>query len=229
MIDVIYLNGGIGVRADLGFPKQFARIKGKPIIVYALETLNQIKEINKIYIPTAAAAIQETVKILQEYRIKNFEICPGGSNRQESVYKTLEKIITSEVFIMESVRPFVPKDLILEMLKLTENAIIPRNKTKSTLISSNLLMSKKSIFNRNNIGEVQTPQKYNTDRLKNAYDDAIRKKKDLSKYTDDAHLLADNFGLGMFWNVFIGPEENIKITTKLDLKIAEVIYEHING
>ena len=39
MIDVIYLAAGKGVRAGLGYPKQYARIGGKPILVHGLEVL----------------------------------------------------------------------------------------------------------------------------------------------------------------------------------------------
>ena len=50
-IDVVYLAGGEGIRAGLGYPKQFYRLGGKPIIVHGLETLRKIDMIGDILIP----------------------------------------------------------------------------------------------------------------------------------------------------------------------------------
>lgn len=228
MIDVIYLNGGEGVRVGLGYPKQFARLKGKPIFIYGLEVLRQIKEINRIFIPTHPDENLKTLNYLKEYSIDgNWLICTGGKSRQESVYKTLNLIETDYVLIAESVRPFITKNLIEKLLRLEADMNIPRNNTISTLIDDT-----GETFNRRIEGEVQTPQKFKTSLLKQAYEKA---KDNLMIYTDDSALVTKIMGANSFesnfysCNVFVGPEENIKITSKLDLYLAEAIIKYREG
>jgi D-ribitol-5-phosphate cytidylyltransferase len=227
MIDVIYLNGGSGKRIDLGYPKQYARLKGKPIMIYGLEIFNQLKEIGNIIIPTAESEKIKTSDYLSQYNISKYIICNGGKTRQESVYKGLKEVQTDSVLIAESVRPFINIDFVSRIIHSEYKVVIPRNITKSTLVSS----LSHATFNRKTVAEVQTPQKFDTRLLKEAHEKC---KHSLNQYTDDMALFyaafEDTFEypLTVTYDIFEGLEQNVKITTKLDLYIAEAIYEYIN-
>ena len=73
------------------------------------------------------------------------------------------------------------------------------------------------------------PQKYKTCLLKEAYErfEKHYKLDELSSYTDDADLL--NRVLGIQCKMLKGLEQNIKITTPLDITIAHAINAHIHG
>lgn len=213
--DVIYLAGGKGVRAGLGYPKQFSRLNGKPILIYGLETLRKIT-IAKIIIPTC----QDISKLLDDYNIKNCEMIDAGETRQQSVYNALKLVKSEYVLIMEAVRPFCSKELIEKIIKVSGDFVVPRSIMYSTVIHDC-----GGIINRDFCGEVQMPQKFKTKLLMEAHEKA--KEDHLINFTDDAALIMECSDIKP--KVLKGEQCNIKITTPLDLKIAEGIYEYNNN
>jgi len=218
MIDVIYSSGGSGVRADLGYPKQFARLKGKPIIIYGLETLRKIEEIGQIIIPCNNS--YQTENILNNYCIENYKVIEKGETRQNSVYNALEHIKTDYVLIMEAVRPFCSENLIKKVLKFTGDFIVPRDTLFATIIQDF-----GSIIDRDFCGPVQMPQKYKLNLLKSCHEKAKELK--LFNFTDDSVLVINFSDTKPI--VIKGEQCNIKITTPLDLVISEGIYEYYNN
>lgn len=226
MIDVIYLNGGSGERAELGFPKQFARLKGKPIMIYGLEILRQIKEINKIIIPCQKIVDEVIINNLFVYGIKNYMICEAGKTRQESVYNGLKNVGTKQVLICESVRPFMSKKLVEKVINIKGDCVSPIDKSVASVIDLDGVS-----YERNNIGTVQMPQKYDTKKLKKIHE-CMKEKKE--KATDEMDLICK---YAVIYNefpfnrlvIFHGERENIKITYPIDLKIAEAILDYRSG
>jgi 2-C-methyl-D-erythritol 4-phosphate cytidylyltransferase len=230
MIDVIYLNGGTGKRAELGYPKQFARLKGKPIMIYGLENLMHVENISKIIIPCKEGKEEFiTRKNLHLYgirSIKNCITCNAGNTRQESVYNGLEHVETKQVLIMESVRPFTSINLIKKVIDIDGDCVSPMDQSIASVIDVNGVS-----YERNDIGTVQMPQKFDTKKLQQVHKDM---KEETEKSTDDMDLI---FKYDVIYNefpfnrlvVFHGERENIKITYPIDLKIAEAILDFLEG
>lgn len=224
MIDVIYLAGGIGKRAELGYPKQFARLKGKPVFIYGLETLRHIDEIGKIIIANNDKTIDKAIELLTEYNINNWCICEAGKTRQESVYNGLINVKTKNVLICEAVRPFMSKDLIQRVIIADGDCVVPIDISTATVID--ILGNS---YDRNDFGCVQMPQKYATDKLLEVH--SFMKTK---TSTDDMDLIYkyskihDKFPFNRKI-IFHGERENIKITYPIDLKIAEAILNYKEG
>jgi 2-C-methyl-D-erythritol 4-phosphate cytidylyltransferase len=219
MIDVIYLAAGQGKRAKLGYPKQFARLGGKPIMIHALEVFQKISEINKIIIayPDDNRDIFAG-KIMPYVKLDNIKFVMGGKTRQESVKKALEFVSTKYVLIHEAVRPFITKEFIQQIISMEGEAITPY----ICSLSSTLRVAGNGFIPREEVGQVQMPQKFNTAVLKQAHEKAKH-----MNYTDDSYLIWAEIGTVL--NLLPGLEENIKITTPLDLVIAEAIYtSHYN-
>src|SRR5690606_32394278 len=106
----ILLSAGTGKRMNNSIPKQFLQLKGRPIILYSIETLLALKNINKIIITCPKEFIEYTVKLIRDYNLKgNFDIIEGGNSRQESVFKALTRTNADSVIIHESARPFITK------------------------------------------------------------------------------------------------------------------------
>lgn len=229
MIDCIYLMGGIGKRAKLGYPKQFVYLGGKPLFLYGLDVLFEIKEIRNIIIPTADR--EKITDYLESYGYLTKKYDPhliifveNGASRQESVKNALKEIETEYVLISEAVRPFVTKELVYQVLENDNDIITPVSKMKATLTNKNYGMT----YSRKDIGEVQMPQKFLTQLLREAYtkiETATSLK--LEDCTDDCDLVNRVLGNGI--KAIEGIEENIKITTPLDIKIAEAIYGYKYG
>jgi len=214
-IDVVYLCGGKGIRAGLGFPKQFAYIGGKPIMIHGLETLQSMDIIGNIIIPTC-----DEIKVLQlckQYQITKAELCLGGKNRQASVKSGLQCVTTKSVLIMEGVRPFVTAEFIERVAKTYGAFVTPITPAVSTVLTRG-----GEYLDRDMIGEVQMPQKYYTKLLVDAHNHTT-----LDNATDDAALVLQTTSAKP--KIIDGLLGNIKITTPLDLKIAEAIYECNNN
>ena len=50
MICAALLAGGIGTRLDVGMPKQFYLIAGKPILIHSLEAFLKVEEMDEIIV-----------------------------------------------------------------------------------------------------------------------------------------------------------------------------------
>lgn len=230
---MIYLAGGKGIRVGLGHPKQFARIGGKPIIIYGLETLNKIDEIGNIIIPCEADYVDTIDTYKDIYNItKNIELVRPGRTRQESVYNGLQHIETEYVLICEAVRPFMSAELVNRVINSNNDVVCPISSPVSTVVIADKFRMLYTI-NRDYCGEVQMPQKYKTELLLKAHKGVISNNK---LYTDDLDLILNCNIITEYFqnkikdiNIIKGEEQNIKITTPLDLYIAEAILKYKAG
>ena len=227
-MDVIYLAGGHGKRVGLGYPKQFARINGKSIFLYGIETLCEIQKIENIIIPSKDYLFMS--EQLESLNLKNYKTlinCRAGRTRQESVFYGLKKVTSDFVLIHESVRPFASKKLIMSVIDAPGDCVVPIDQSIATVIDINGLS-----YDRNIIGAVQTPQKYRTESLK-----IVHETTKLKNSTDDYSLIYDYMNNNnnikdkrvVFDDVLIfhGEHTNIKITYPVDLQIAKGIYNYL--
>lgn len=215
MIDVIYLAAGQGKRVGLGYPKQFARLGGKPIMIHGLEVLRGMKEIDNIIVTAPAGQLGETWEVVKAYfgnDTPDVYGIEGGGTRQESVCKALKEIRTEYVLVTEAVRPFITADFVRQIINIDGVLVTPCFPAVSSVVTR-----QGTFLHRGNVGEVQMPQKFLTDLLRNAHARAIG-----NHATCDGFLVWDEMGIGAV--VISGREENIKITTPLDLVIAEAMY-----
>lgn len=217
MIDVIYLAAGQGKRARLGYPKQFARLGGKPIMVHGLEVLQRMVEIGNIILTyPMGEGPEETKAVIHPYiEREGLLFVEGGSTRQKSVANALEWVETPEMLIMEAVRPFVTVDFIRRVINTDGDVVSPWKPSVSSVVSRC-----GTALDRKSFGEVQMPQKFRTHLLQYSHLLALA---DRRVFTDDASLVWRMTGTKI--KVIEGLEENIKITTPLDLAIAEAIYD----
>ena len=217
MIDVIYLAAGQGKRAKLGYPKQFARLGGKPIMIHGLEVLQKIPEVSQIIVVRPMITEENphdwrVEKVVLEYGIRKAVFVEGGKTRQESVRRGLEMVTTDYVLIAEAVRPFITEDFVKRIIDMPGNCVTPWLSSISTVLSVS-----GEPMDREKIGEVQMPQKYSTSILKTAHQKARGK-----AYTDDMALVIKETKARPI--LMKGLEQNIKITTPLDIVIAGAIY-----
>lgn len=216
-MDVIILAAGHSTRAKLNYPKQYLRIDGKPILVHILEKFRNIKEVNKIIITCISEYIEETKDMIDKYNINNYICIEGGITRQESCYKALKYVTTKRVIIHEAARPFITKKHIIDIMNVDGYVIVPCVSIIPTIYNKNGRYE-----DRNKLVNIQLPQVFDTDILKQAHEKGIGK-----DYSDDSNLLCGEFNIQPI--LVKGLEENIKITTPLDVEIAEVIFSEFSS
>jgi 2-C-methyl-D-erythritol 4-phosphate cytidylyltransferase len=233
MIDVIYLAAGQGKRARLGYPKQFARLGGKPIMIHALEILQSMKEIAQIIVVCpgrreGAPQMWMVEKTVLQYHITKAIFVEGGKTRQESVSCGLEYVNSEYVLVTEAVRPVISVAFVREIIRLEADFVTPISASVASVIEwgdGTEGSSWARSIPREKVGQVQMPQKYETCLLREAHRKAIGKGE--YNMTDDAVLVMKM--MDVYPEIVKGLEENIKITTPLDLEIAEAIHRSRYG
>lgn len=207
-------------------PKQFLELGGKPILLRTLELFTSLsREVNIILVLP-----HSYVNNWQEYCVKNrlwFKhiIVEGGLTRFHSVKAALELVPNNVVVaVHDGVRPFVPQELIEDMFdyKFTEKSagIIPvlpvADSMREKVFGADGDMTGSKPVPRENYFVVQTPQVFDSTRLKMAY-----KKPYSPTFTDDATVIES---AGYSIDTCLGNRLNLKITTPEDLSEAEIIF-----
>ena len=217
-MNLVYLMGGIGRRAQLGYPKQYYKINGKHLFLFGLEVFCQIDEIDNIVIPSAPDKHNYIINILKNYNLydkKKIQFVENGKTRQQSVYNGLKKVSSEYVLIGEAVRPFINKEFVREIIETEGNFITPIEPMKSTVID---IFS--NIYHRDTIGPVQMPQKFLTELLITAHELSIKYCPE-HEFTDDSSIVIDMISEPV--KTLKGLEENIKVTTPLDILITKAM------
>lgn len=232
----ILLAAGSGKRMQSDVAKQFMLLDGKPLIWYALHTIEQSSVIEDCILVTGAEDIAYVQKeIVERYDFhKVNKIVAGGAERYDSVYNAL-KIIADEdkmvpnrdgyVFIHDGARPFLTEDIIERSYQaVTEaHACVVGMPVKDTIKLADAGGYAASTPDRSLVWQIQTPQVFDAKLIIDAYSRLILQKEELAakwiKITDDAMVVETLLEHPV--KLVQGSYENIKITTPEDLCVAE--------
>ena len=143
-------------------------------------------------------------------------IADGGETRFHSVKNGLALVNgIGVVGIHDGVRPFVSQEVIARCFReaVVRKAVIPVIDVVETV--RHLTESGSETVSRNDYKLVQTPQVFDADLLKRAYEQEFT-----PFFTDDASVVE---AMGVPVYLVEGNRENIKITTPFDLKVASAL------
>ncbi|PWH84960.1 2-C-methyl-D-erythritol 4-phosphate cytidylyltransferase [Brumimicrobium oceani] len=213
---VIITAGGIGKRMNSDLPKQYIPVNGLPVLMHTIKKFYQFNSEIQIVISLPKDFIELWRKLCLEYDFKiPHEITEGGKERYHSIKNALKKVTGDIVMVHDAVRPLVSLQTISNVIDQAEvkGAAIPVLPVKDTLRKGNSENSQHQ--DRSEFWIVQTPQAFKLELLNEAYKIPYS-----SSVTDDASLVE-----AMGRQVFLteGNEENIKITTPIDLKLVEFL------
>lgn len=218
---------GTGERFGKGTNKPFATLFDKPLIIWALETLQSLQEITEIIPVVKEPDIKLSRQLFQEYSItKVTHIVPGGRERQDSVFHGLSLIKDNESIILvhDAVRPLIEPSVIKNALQQLRDfdGVIVGVPLKDTIkeIRDGLV---RNTPKRDLLWAIQTPQIFYYQALYKAYEKAMA---DSFYTTDDSALVERNNGR---IKVVQGSYTNIKVTTPEDLLVAEVFLKMKRG
>lgn len=220
-MDCICLAAGLGQRMNHTIPKQFLPLLGKPIIAYSLEVLETVPEIDRIIVVYNKDFRSMYEELFDNYNLTKCFLIEGGDTRQDSVWRGLNAVESEKVLIHEASRPFITPDFIQSIfIYPDEKAVVPVIPIPFTVSVGNQYMTAE--LDRSTLHNVQLPQLFDAKTLRNAHELARRE-----NYiaTEDGILV---FRLGEKVRFVTGSENNIKITTPLDLIIAENLLRGID-
>jgi len=210
---------GIGRRFGDDRNKPFETLGGKPVILWALEVLENMAEVREIIPVLKESDIHAGMELFSRHGItKVRRVAPGGKERQDSVFNALHFIRekTSFVLVHDGVRPLLEAGMVLRALKALSgcDGVVVGLPPKDTIkaVAGGIV---KQTLKRDVLIAVQTPQVFRYQPLLDAYERAIKE----SFYaTDDSSLVEWNGGR---IRVVPGSHTNIKVTTPEDLVVAE--------
>ncbi len=220
---------GKGTRLKGDISKQFMNIYGKPILAHTITAFQNASKIKEIYISVPKDYLEFCQKsVINKYSFdKVKKLIIGGSSRQESVYNVLVELPSSTklVSIHDGVRPLVTA----EEIDLLINTLMRENKEDPEVKGVIMAASAKETIKiadkdtidktvpRETVWYAQTPQTFFYKDILKAHNKA---REDNFIGTDDACLMER---MNQKVNIIRGRHENIKITTPIDLFLAELV------
>lgn len=123
MIRSIIIAGGVGSRMGLDIPKQFVKIKDKPILAYTLEGFQRHPKVDEIEVVCIAGWEDEVLSYREKYDITKLQrIVPGGATGQESIRNgvyALEGVAAPDdvIIIHDGIRPLIDDTVIDDIIE----------------------------------------------------------------------------------------------------------------
>ena len=216
---IIIVAGGKGTRMGVEVPKQFLILNDKPILMHTIEAFAEYDEQIRIILVLPEEQQAYWKELCDKFKFTvNHEIVSGGETRFHSVKNGLSLVPEKEaiVGIHDGVRPLVSQKVIADCFEkaLEKGAAFPIVPIVETLRQKTLTGS--VTVDRTAYYLAQTPQVFDAEIIKKSYLQEFN-----PSFTDDVSVV-ESLGENVVYEVD-GSRENIKITTPVDLLIAETI------
>lgn len=242
-IVAIIAAAGHGTRMGNAFdrPKQFLSLRGKEVFLRSAEAfLPYADEIVVVSDPEWQTHVAETLCALKDRVLKaraqgetgirtvDFRLAQGGATRTESVYAGLIAAKGADVVMIHDsarclVDPATIEASLASAIRLGSGiAAIPAKDTVKEAAREETAVRVVATPDRRTLYLIQTPQSFRYTAILPAYEQAIRCLK-TDPITDDAMAL-ERFGHQPVY-LTPGSDRNLKITTPLDFRIAEILLE----
>jgi 2-C-methyl-D-erythritol 4-phosphate cytidylyltransferase len=213
---------GMGKRMGSDRNKLLLTLQGTPLLTWTLLAVEAARSIGWIGImaqPEDFEAIEEIIATVNPS--KPIQLIIGGKTRQESVYNGLQALPddAERVLIHDGARCLATAELFdrcAEALQ-TCSGLIAAVPVKDTIKVVDHEGWIRDTPDRRDLWAAQTPQGFEVSLLKECHEQGVRSGWEV---TDDAALLEK---CGFPVKIVTGEETNLKITTPVDLAIAEYI------
>jgi 2-C-methyl-D-erythritol 4-phosphate cytidylyltransferase len=211
-----------------GADKQLRTIAGVPVLARTVAAFEECEDVGAIVLVLNPDNMGGAAEMAAEYGwTKVRAMVPGGERRQDSVGAGLAAVVRLSdpaydwVAVHDGARPLLTSGLITRGLEAAQEvgaaiAALPATDTVKT-VDAGLTIT--GTLERSNLWLAQTPQIFRTSMLTGAYE-TLSSLPDGESATDCARMVEL---AGRPVKVYEGERTNIKITTPLDLLIAEAI------
>ena len=202
---VIIVAGGKGLRMGSDLPKQFLPVGGKPVLMHTLEVFRKYDAAIQLILVLPREQQNFWKQLCREHDFDvEHRVVDAGETRFHSVKNGLALVQAPGLV-----------GVIRRCYDLAEQhkAVIPVVDVVETL--RHLTEVGSETVSRNDYKLVQTPQVFDVELLKQAYEQEFT-----PFFTDDASVVE---AMGVPVHLAAGNRENIKITTPFDLKVGSAL------
>lgn len=204
-----------------GIDKVMAPLKGEPMLLHTVRTFQNCDAIREIVVVTRPDLLTTVMGLCKDMdKIK--AVVAGGKDRSESVRLGMNALSSKVKLaaIQDGARPLITAAVIDRTVRAahTYGAAAPGVPVKDTvkIVEGGLVADTPD---RSRLQAIQTPQVFDFDLLRGALKKA---EQEGTAITDDCSAVEL---LGMKVRIVEGDEKNIKVTTPIDLKVAELFME----
>ncbi|MBD3374681.1 2-C-methyl-D-erythritol 4-phosphate cytidylyltransferase [candidate division KSB1 bacterium] len=220
----IIVAAGKGKRMASPVRKQYLEISGRPILYWTLKRFQDFPDIKEIVLVVPENDLKTLYPMVtgQWQMTKVIKLVAGGKERHDSVYKGLRALSQDIelVLIHDGVRPFVSDAMLERVIEAAaeQKAAVVGVPPKDTIkrVEHNMITE---TLSREHLVQVQTPQVFRYDVIMQAFEYAFTHQ----RFSTDDTALVENIGISV--KVVMGDYENIKITSKEDMLLAEQIHK----
>ena len=204
-----------------GIDKVMAPLGGEPMILRTVRTFQECDAVREIVVVTREDLLTDIMGLCADFS-KVRAVVAGGSDRQASVRAGLNALSGKVrlAAVHDGARPLISWQVIDRTVRAanTYGAAAPAIPVKDTIkvVKGGVVITTPD---RSRLNAVQTPQVFDIDLLRGALKKA---QQDGAAITDDCSAVEN---MGMSVKIVEGDERNLKVTTPMDLKIAEMLLE----
>ena len=219
----VVLAGGVGSRIDAGLPKQLIEIGGRTILEHAIAAFDAHPAIDEVVVMMAPGFVDDAREIVRAGGYtKVREVLEGAATRSGTTMRALDRLGDAEcnVLLHDAARPLVTERIISDCVHALDdhravNVAVPSPDTIIEVTAGNTIAA---VPPRDSLRRVQTPQAFRASVIKAAY---ARSAGDPGfTATDDCSVVLRYLPDEPIW-VVAGDERNLKVTTPIDLALAE--------
>jgi 2-C-methyl-D-erythritol 4-phosphate cytidylyltransferase len=223
---------GSGERLGAGGPKAFVPLAGRPLVLWVLDAFARAESV-AVAIVAAPPGHEAAVEELADGIDLEFLVVAGGVSRSESVGRALQRVETDLVAVHDAARPLVTPEMIDALVEKLASRPDAAGVIAAVPLADTVKRAREprpakgpvprggptvaQTVSRDHLWAAQTPQVFRTAALREALDTDPQR---IAAATDDAMLVEKSGGKVL---IHPAPAENLKVTTPLDLRIAEVL------
>ncbi|HEY1834233.1 MAG TPA: 2-C-methyl-D-erythritol 4-phosphate cytidylyltransferase [Solirubrobacteraceae bacterium] len=237
----LILAAGSGERLGADRPKALVELAGRPMLAWSLQELVSVASVERIVLALPPALVEASGRSddwrlpreLDGRALPELSVVAGGGSRSESVLAALGSVTGAAgetVLIHDAARPLVSTALAERVLGALEAdagadcaiAVTAVTDTIKRVEPGEVVVE---TLDRASLRAVQTPQVFRREALERGLARA-RADGELARATDDAWLIERCGGRVL---VVDSGGENLKVTTPLDLRVAELLLAGRDG
>src|SRR4051794_2421291 len=228
-VTAVIAAAGSGKRLGAGGPKAFVPLAGRPMVEWSVEACRAAASVRSIVVACPPGQIHELAG-------SDLGVVDGGATRAESVRNALQAVGTELVAIHDAARPLVTAELIESVVATLAADPEAAGAIAATPVTDTIKQAAQpscaplggaespkgahvveSTLSRERLWAAQTPQVFRVGALREALEGDPERVADA---TDEAMLVE---AAGSTVLIHPSPVENLKVTTSLDLKLAELL------